>query len=256
MSRFRPSRQGPLDASDMVFDADVDNHAQRVPVVMVMDNSYSMSGAPIAELNAALVQMQSHLREDVELSAKAEICLITFGHDGVTAWRGKQPAPRGSNPFVHASQFEVPHLQAGGVTPMVEALELAIKLVAEEKRELRRRNLSYYRPVVWCVSDGVPTDNQGRPSEDWRRLPAIIAAEERAKRFVFFSVSVGGISPEGDEVLTALAPSSHLRLQGFEFAIVLQLVSASAESAAHGDLPEAIKKRVMDEFVQGVVPKI
>jgi uncharacterized protein YegL len=251
VSLFNRSRdQVALNANTMVFDDDVGNHAQRAPVVMVMDNSYSMRGKPIAELNAALADMQDRLRNDVELSSKAEICLITFGHNGVTAWRGNAPAPPGMSPFVPASRFEVPRLQAGGVTPMAEALELAMRLIAEEKLELRRRNLSHYRPVVWCVTDGEPTDPSGSPSDDWKRLPAIIANEERAKRFAFFAASVGNISAYGDEVLQALAPNSHFKLDGFDFSLVLQLVSASAESAAHDDQIEAIKARVRQEYDQ------
>ncbi len=254
MSLFRSSRdQAALTASTMVFDDDVGNHAQRAPVVMVMDNSYSMSGRPIEELNSALADMKDRLRHDIELSSKAEICLITFGHNGVTAWRGTEPAPPGVSPFVPASRFEVPRLEAGGVTPMAEALELAMRLIAEEKRALRRRNLSYYRPVVWCVTDGEPTDQSGSPSDDWKRLPAIIAREEREKRFAFFAASVGNISGHGDEVLQALAPGSHYKLDGFDFSLVLQLVSASAESAAHDDPIEAIKERVMNEYKQRLV---
>jgi uncharacterized protein YegL len=256
MSRFKSSRN-ELSARDMVFDDDdLDNHAQRVPVVMIIDNSQSMDGQPIKLLNEALIEMQAQLRHDVELSAKAEICLITFGHDGVTAWRGTERAPAGVSPFVPASRFEVPQLRAGGVTPMVEAIELGMRVVAEEKRALRARNLSYYRPVIWCVSDGEPTGPTGHRSDDWRRLPALIAQEERAKRFVFFTVSVGDISPHGDEVLRALAPNAHLKLQGFEFAVVLQLVSASADSAAQDDPIEAIKERVMKEFAQTIVPRV
>ena len=249
MSRFTPA----LNAADMEFDDEDENHAQRVPVVIMMDNSSSMRGEGIAQLNAALVDMREQLRHDVELSAKAEICLITFGHDGVTAWRGSQPAGPGVSPFVPASQFEVPELRAGGVTPLVEAVELGIRLVAEHKRNLRSRHLSYYRPVMWCVTDGRPTNGTGHPSDDWRRLPPIIAREEDDKRLVFFAVGVAEISPQGEEVLEALAPEAHLKLEGFQFSVVLQLVSASADSAAHGDPIEAIKKKVMAEFHQHVV---
>lgn len=237
----------------MVFDDDVGNHAQRAPVVMLMDNSDSMRGKGIDELNSALADMQEHLRHDVELSSKAEICLITFGHDGVTAWHGTQPAPPGVSPFVPASRFEVPRLQAGGVTRMTEAVDLAMRVIEDEKRALRSRNLSYYRPVVWCVTDGVPTDVAGRPSDDWRRLPEIIAREERLKRFAFFAAGVGEIGAHGQEVLATLAPESNFKLEGFDFTLVLQLVSASAESAAHDDPIEAIKARVMREYKQRMV---
>jgi uncharacterized protein YegL len=106
---------------------------------------------------------------------------------------------------------------------------------------------------MWLATDGAPTNETGHLSDDWRRLPAIIAEEERKKRFVFFSVGVGGISPQGEEVVRALAPDSHLTLDGFDFAVVLQLVSASADSAAHDDPIEAIKVNVMKEFRQRAV---
>jgi uncharacterized protein YegL len=250
MGRFNRSQDQPLDASGMVFDADLQNHAQRVPVVMLMDTSSSMSGKPIRALNEALAEMQDKLHDDAELSGKAEVCLITFGHDGVVAWQGDRPAPPGASPFVPASEFYAPKLEAGGVTPMVEAIELGMRAIADEKKRLRARNLSYYRPVMWCVGDGCPTDDTGHYIDNWRHLPRIIADHERAKRFAFFSVSVGDISPIGEEVLTALSPKAHLKLQGFEFSTVLQLVSASAESAAHDDPIDAIKRRVMEEFTQ------
>jgi uncharacterized protein YegL len=257
MKRFnRGYVDQPLDATGMVFDGDVENHNQRVPVVMLIDTSSSMEGKPIGLLNDALAEMEENLHEDVELSNKAEICLITFGHGGVTAWRGDEPAPAGASPFVPAREFRVPKLQAGGVTPMVEAIKLGMRHIAEEKQRLRARRLSYYRPVMWCVGDGCPTNGLGQISDDWRHLPAKIAAEEAAKRFAFFSVSVGDISAHGEEVLSALAPKSHLKLQGFEFAVVLQLVSASAESAAQDNPIDAIKEKVMREYRQKVIPKV
>lgn len=242
-----------LTANAMVFDDDVDNRAQRVPVVMLMDNSYSMRGEPIDALNTALADMQERLHHDPELSSKAEICLITFGHNGVAAWHGSEPAPPGVNPFVPASRFEVPRLDAGGVTPITSAVELAIRLIANEKRELRARNLSYYRPVMWCVTDGEPTDDAGEPSDNWQHLPDVIAREEREKHFAFFAASVGNITSRGDAVLRALARGSHFKLEGFDFGLVLQLVSASAESAANDDPIEAIKERVMREYKQRLV---
>jgi uncharacterized protein YegL len=248
MRFFKAPQDQVLDAEQMVFDSD--NRAQRVLIALVLDTSSSMKGKPIALLNDALQDMSEDLRHDVELSAKAEVAIITFGDGGVLAWRGAQPAPNGTSPFVPASQLEMPRLQANGVTPMIEAVELAMRCVAEQKRALRERHISYYRPLVWLISDGIPTDAQGHYSESWRRLPDRIRREERDKRFVFFTVSAGDISPDGDAVLEALAPDAHLRLAGFEFAVVLQLVSASAESAAHDDPLEAIKRKVTEGFGQ------
>jgi hypothetical protein len=71
---------------------------------------------------------------------------------------------------------------------------------------------------------------------------------ERAGHFTFFTVSAGDISPQGDEVLRALAPEGHLRLQGFEFSEVLKLVSSSAERLARGESMAAIKRRIFEQI--------
>ena len=243
MRRWRsPSDQG-LDAEAMTFD-DVENRAQRLLIALVLDISASMAGKPIGRLNEALGGLADDLRRDVQLSAIAELAIVTFGEGGVTAWRGDQPVHPGTSPFVPASRFTVPKLRAGGVTPLTAAVERTMGCVAEEKAELKRRCLQYYCPHIWLFSDGYPTDGGGRPSDDWRGLPEAIRKAEDDRRFLFFSVSAGDIDPAGDAVLQSLAPDAHLRLDGFEFASVLKLVSASAESAARGHTAEAIKRRV------------
>jgi len=241
--RWRSERSAVLDADTMTFD-EGDNRAQRLLLTLVLDTSSSMAGKPIRLLNEALGGMAEDLRHDVNLSAIAEVAIITFGNDGVTAWRGAQSAPPGTSPFVPAGRFAAPALRAGGVTPMVAAVERAIRCVADEKAALKRRRLQYFQPLVWLVSDGCPTGPTGEPADDWRHLPAVIRGAEEDRRFVFFTVSAGDIDASGDAVLRELAPDAHLRLEGFEFSRMLKLVSASAESAARGAGSDAIKRIV------------
>ena len=233
---------------------DDDNNA-RIPVILAVDCSSSMQGAPIDELNTALRELQAKLSADIELSGKAVVCLISFGKGGVTAWRGDRPVRPGESPFVPASQFQPPRLQAGGVTPMVEAVELGIQLLADEVRRLRARHLGLYQPLFWCIGDGRPTDATGHYTDEWRRLPAVIAAQERESKFAFFSVSVGDIGPEGEEVFTALAPESHVRLSGFEFGVALRLVSRSVKESAQNNTVASLKRSMM-EFVQAPVEPV
>jgi uncharacterized protein YegL len=224
---------------------DGENRSQRLLLALVMDTSSSMSGKPISLLNEALAGMAHELRNDVSLSGIAHVALVTFGHGGVTAWRGAQPATAGSTPFVPAHRFTAPALRAGGVTPLPAAIEQAMAGISQEKAELKRRHLQYYCPHLWVVSDGRPTDSSGEPSEDWRRLLPLIRDAEAKRRFALFTISAGDIDAVGDAVLREMAPGSHLRLNGFDFARALSLVSASAGSAARGHTVEEIKERVM-----------
>jgi uncharacterized protein YegL len=241
--KWRSERPAALDANAMTFD-DGDNRAQRLLLTLVLDTSSSMAGKPIKLLNDALAGMAEDLRHDVNLSAIAEIAIITFGNEGVTAWQGERAVSNGTSPFVPAARFAAPTLRAGGVTPMVAAVERAMRCVADEKAALKRRHLQYFQPLVWLISDGCPTGPTGEPTDDWRHLPALIRKAEDERCFVFFTVGAGDIDASGDAVLKELAPDAHLRLEGFEFSRVLKLVSASAESAARGAGSDAIKRIV------------
>jgi uncharacterized protein YegL len=246
--RRKKPHDAPLSATGMIFDND-DERTQRVLIALVLDTSESMSGTKIELLNRELAEMAEDLSHHVDLSGKAMVALITFGDGGVRAWRGSQPVPPGTSPFVLAKNLRMPTLNAGGVTPMVDAVELAISCVTREKADLKRRHLSYYRPLIWLISDGLPTDAHGHLSDDWKSLPARIARDEDEKHYVFFTVSAGDIDPQGDAVLDELAPDSHLRLEGLEFAAAMQLVSASAEGVQKGTIAE-FKQRMRETFGQ------
>jgi uncharacterized protein YegL len=236
-------------AAEMTFDEE-DDRSQRVPVALVLDTSQTMAGEPLTRLGAILTRFEQALKEDVELSDRLRISVITSGDGLVRAWRGGVVAPFGVSPFVDASSFALPELVAAGNGSMLEAVELAIYCVGEEKAALKRRYLSYYRPLIWVFSDGHPTEAD-RSDEAWRRLAGQIAAFERQKRFALITVSLGD-APRDDR-MRLLAPDAYVRGEGLELEVVLQLVSASVESAAHDDPIEAIKARVMQQFSQSFV---
>ena len=225
-------------------DLEIENNAQRLPLVLCLDTSHSMLGGPIASLNEALSEWTRELHDDVSLSYSVEVAVLTFGDAGVSAWQGPNllsPDTRVS-PFVPAHQFEPPLLKAAGVTLMAEALELAMQIVAARKAELRQLGLQYYRPQICLVTDGLPTDATGHPTEAWRRVVPVLTAEQQNKRFRLYAIGVGGITDRGEEVLRAFAPAFNARLQGFPFRELLQMMSASANAEQKGAGDEVFEK--------------
>jgi uncharacterized protein YegL len=215
------------------IDYDDAGTAQRVLLLMCLDTSQSMQGEPIRLLNEALTDWASTLRRDINLAATAEIALVTFGADGVVVWRGTRALPSRSDetPFVAAGQYQPPLLNAAGVTPMVKAIEIAITLVETRKLQLRSSYMQYHRPLIWLVTDGLPTDDQGKYSQDWKRLPSVLEQAHQAKKFRFFAVGVGAMDDTGKAVLSGLAPDDNFTLGGFPFHELLPLLSASIEQA-------------------------
>jgi uncharacterized protein YegL len=229
-------------------DIEIDDTAQRLPLVLCLDTSLSMSGAPIAALNEALREWAEVLHGDLSLSHSVEIALVTFGNGGVRAWRGPQMVgdPWREVPFVSAFAFEAPELAAGGATPMTEAVELSMRLIEARKEQLRTQALQYYRPQICLLTDGLPTDATGHYTKEWQRLLPVLAERQQSRRFRLFAIGVGGLTDVGEQVLRGLAPTLNVRLQGFPFRDVLQMMSASVSAEQRGAGDEVFEKLFRD----------
>lgn len=75
----RDKRMTPTMIPDVAL---VDNSEQRTPLVLVLDCSGSMYGAPIRELNAGLQLLEKELKNDVIAAKRVRLLVIQYGgHD-------------------------------------------------------------------------------------------------------------------------------------------------------------------------------
>ncbi|WP_248595632.1 vWA domain-containing protein [Candidatus Accumulibacter phosphatis] len=79
-----------------------------------------------------------------------------------------------------AMDFSAPTLVADGSTPTGAAIRAALKAIQEQKDELKAAGISYKRPILMLMSDGVPSDAWEDAAEACR------AAEAANKVTVFF----------------------------------------------------------------------
>ncbi len=121
------------------------NTERRCPVVLLQDTSSSME-PNIAKVNEGLQSLHADLLLDDLASQRVEIAVITFG------------PVRLVQDFVTVDQWLPPRLHASGGTPMGEAMRFAIQQLRMRKRAYREAGIAYYRPWIWLVTDGAPTD--------------------------------------------------------------------------------------------------
>ena len=101
-----------------------DNANERTPCVLVLDCSGSMRGEPIKQLNAGLKALEKELKEDIDASSRVQLLIIkAFGKDEAVI----------SSDWVDAMNFEAPEMEAGGLTPLGKAMELALQKIEEQK---------------------------------------------------------------------------------------------------------------------------
>jgi len=154
------------------------NPSQRTPCVLLLDTSGSMAGAPIAEVNNGLKQLEKALKADSVASVRVQVMIIEFGN-GVRVRQN----------WVDAAEFNAPTLTAEGSTPLGEGALLALSEIHNVKRELDRAGVGYNRPWLFLMTDGLPTD-------EWEGAADGVRDAIADKHLVLFPFAVAGASPD------------------------------------------------------------
>ena len=186
------------------------NPEPRCPCILLLDVSGSMNGRPINELNAGLVTFRDELLADSLALKRVELGIVTFGPVHV------------EQPFTSAANFFPPILFSQGDTPMGAAITKALDMVEERKREYRANGISYYRPWIFLITDGAPTD-------EWQAAANKVFRGEEDKRFAFFSIGVQGADMK---TLAQISVRQPLPLQGLQFRELFSWLSSSLRSVS------------------------
>ncbi len=190
-----------------------ENPEPRCPCLLLLDTSGSMSGEPIRELNQALQLFRRELVADSMTAKRVEVALLTFGPVELVT------------DFVSASNFIPPTLESKGDTPLGKALEVGLELLRARKQRLRDNGVDLYRPWIFLITDGDPTD-------DWRRMIEQIKTGEEHKSFLFFALAVNHAKLD---VLRQLSVRDPVKLSGIQFRPLFRWLSDSLKAVSHSN---------------------
>ncbi|MEY2472463.1 MAG: hypothetical protein QOK28_1792 [Actinomycetota bacterium] len=182
------------------------NPEPRCACVLLLDTSGSMQGAAIAALNEGLRVFAADVGGDPLARERVEVAVITFGG-----------AVQVVTEFTTASDFTPLTLTADGGTPMGHAIEVALDRLDARKTAYRTNGVPYYRPWVFLITDGRPTD-------DWKTAAKRVHDAEEANGLAFFAVGVEGADMD---TLGQIAVRSPLKLRGLAFTELFLWLSRS-----------------------------
>ena len=132
---------------------------RRLPVYLLVDVSGSMSGEPIESVKNGLQMLVGALRKDPQALETAYLSVITFGS------RAKQIIP-----LTELSSLQIPEMMAGGCTVLGEAIELVCDCREKEVVRTTAEQKGDWRPMVFILTDGIPTDDPYESIERFRSL--------------------------------------------------------------------------------------
>jgi uncharacterized protein YegL len=205
--------QVPFGAADFA-----DNPEPRCPCLLLLDTSHSMQGSPINALNQGLVAFKDELSTDSLAMKRVEIALVTFGPVSVVS------------DFATPDNFYPPTLPTTGDTPMGAAIEHGLEMLRQRKDAYKANGISYYRPWIFMITDGAPTDSITRAAQ-------LIKEGETTKAHSFFAVGVKGANMD---VLAQLSTRQPLSLDGLRFREMFAWLSSSLSGVSRSQVGDAV----------------
>jgi uncharacterized protein YegL len=125
--------------------------------------------------------------------------------------------------FISADAFQAPQLPLAGDTPMGRAIETGLEMLRARKDNYLAAGIAYYRPWVFLITDGGPTDS-------WTNAAQLVHNGEQANAFSFFPVGVEGAN---FATLAQISTREPLRLRGLQFRELFKWLSSSLKAVSH-----------------------
>ncbi|MFJ9833673.1 VWA domain-containing protein [Streptomyces sp. NPDC101169] len=211
---------------------------QILPFYMVCDESGSMAGEGVDNINKALPELHQEISTNPSVADKTRFALIGFSTQASVL-----------QPLADLSELtQLPSLTAGGVTSFGSAFRLLKSTIDKDVADLKAEGHDVYRPVVFFLSDGIPTD------EGWQTDLKELNSFRYAPKIIAFGISDADAATitevanfkafllEDDSISPAIA------LREFASSLTRSIVNSATSMSAQGG--EGFQLQV-DEHVPG-----
>ncbi len=144
-----------------------------LPVYFVIDVSESMIGDTMRQLDDGIAKLSDELKTIPEALETAQVSIIAFA--------GKAKV---ITPMVEVANLYPPRLPIGGGTSLGAALNLLMSRIDRDVTPTTPDRKGDWKPIVFLLTDGVPTDDPSAAIAKWKA--------KYARKASLVSISVGG----------------------------------------------------------------
>lgn len=193
---------------------------RHVACVFLLDTSGSMGNDDaIGKLNAGLRTFKEQTVNDASFDEHTKACidvaLISFG-----------PDVRVQQEFTAVSEMVPPTLTANGGTPMGAAIDKALDMIAEQKARYNDLGTPYYRPWIFCITDGGPNDSYAAAAQRLKEM-------EDATKVLGYCVGVANFDRR--TMASIFNTERIFELENLNFPALFKFVSSSLATVRNSD---------------------
>jgi len=134
------------------------NYLRRLPVYLVIDISESMVGPAIDAVNKGVETLVNTLKNNPLALESAYLSVITF------ARKAEQIVP-----LTELMHFQPPKLSVRSGSALGAAMRLLVQSIKKEIVKTTATTKGDYKPLVFLLTDGQPTDNWQAAADELRR---------------------------------------------------------------------------------------
>jgi uncharacterized protein YegL len=172
------------------------------------------------ELNDGILAYRDDVLAEDRSATSVEIAVVTFGGRVETVCD-----------FTLAKSFQPPQFtECGGDTPMGAAITQGLTMLRRRKDLYKSLGLGYYRPWMFLITDGEPTDS-------WQGAAEQVRQKEATKEVVFFAVAVEGANLE---VLRRIAVRPPVKLKEHRWREMFLWLSATHKAVSRSTPGESV----------------
>lgn len=193
---------------------------RHVACVFLLDTSGSMNeNDAIGKLNAGLRTFKEQTINDTSFDEHTKACidvaLVTFG-----------PDVKVEQEFTAVSEMIPPTLTANGGTPMGAALDKALNMITEQKAKYNELGTPYYRPWIFCITDGYPNDSYEAAAKRLKEM-------EDATKVLGYCVGVANFNRQ--KMASIFNTERLYELDNLNFPALFKFVSSSLATVRNSD---------------------
>lgn len=201
-----------------------------VPIYFVGDESYSMEGEPIVQLNDALSKLRDAAAESPAIGEKARFGILTFAGDALCRLELSPLSDDMTMPSVSCRD--------GGTSYRSVFEDLRHRLPGDVAT-LKADGYKVRRPLVFFLSDGQPTDH---PETTWQQALGELKASSFKERPHILSFGIGDAQRDTIRMVASAPVYAWIQADGTSAAnaiaefgtSLIESISKSAEALARG----------------------